>query len=152
MPKIKITIEYQELNQSEWKIFEVPTGDYFDCDSVNEDLSWESVPLYNHAVEYLPVQKKKVQATKLVVDDQLNKVVRKIYEYFWNDGNSQLIEVTDEGLNNNRHEIIISLLFSEKPNVTQIVRCHKENGLFKPNYIGLITENIDGTETEQKFF
>lgn len=152
MSTVKITIEYQELNRPNWQIFKMSPSNYFDCGSNDENITWESVPLFNHAFEYLPIEKKNIQATKLIINDESNKVIRKVCEYFWHEGSSQIIEVIDEGLNINRHEIIINLLFSDIPNTTQIIRCHKENGLFKPSYIGLITENIDGVETEKKMY
>jgi hypothetical protein len=147
---IKITIEYKDMSGSEWKVLEITPDEYFDYDFVDDDLSWESVPLFDNAYEYLPIERKMIQMTKLIIIDEQNEITRKIFESFWDEGNSRVSEVIEEGTGTRRHELILDVLFSKKSNVTQIFRCHKEDGVFKPSYFGLITENDDGTETEEK--
>ena len=148
MSEIKVRIEYLEKYASVWVSNEIALEAYFDED--NEPLSWESVPLHNHAVDYLEIGKDKLQATRVVIDDNFAKVKRTITENFWNKGKNRLIERIDEGEEITDQEIILELLLNEHPETWEILRCHRDNGILKINYHGFIAINEDGSEVERK--
>jgi hypothetical protein len=146
MSVIEVKIEYLEKNSSIWKYIEMLPEDYFDDD----DLSWNSVPLHSHAVDYLTIENHEIQATKLFIFDSKNRAVRKITEFFWNNGKNRLTERFDEVQSLEEKEVITEILISENPEVWQILRCSYEDNFLKPNYHGFITVDGQGNEFENK--
>lgn len=144
---IKIQINFLEKGQNVWQCFALEPDAYFDEDDA--PFSWDSVPRYNHAVDYLDNPSASLQATKLVIEvAEVHKVL--ITETFWNNGRNRLIERIDEDNGVCEREVIIKLLQSDDPETWEIIRCHQTNGFFNINYHGLIATNSDGTESEKK--
>lgn len=147
---IRITLSYKLLDAREWKSVVFLPESYFDLES-DELVSLDSIPFYNHAIDYLvedfQIQKESILATKLHLYDESTKQERLINESFWNDGHNRLIERQDIG-NMSYSEIILEMLVSEVPEVWEVLRCDRLSGVLSPSYHAKIQNHEDGSQTE----
>lgn len=143
---IHITIQYQLKDNNNWLTVELTPDEYFDLE-LDEEVELNSIPRYNHAIEYLDVEQHRILATKITLIDEKTKSKRLIIERFWNQGKNRLIECTDTG-SNPYWEMILEIQANQKPPLWEIVRLGRENGIVTPSYHGLIQDNDDGSQTE----
>ena len=150
MNNITITIEYKLINSTEWHLVEFSSDEYFDLEP-DEKVEWDCVPLYNHGIDYLDIDKTLVQYTKITIIDLDAKVTNIATETFWNQGNNRITENTVSGAYS-WWETIIDIKIQKYPPTWEILRYTKENNLPKLSYHGLITDNDDGSQEEQKIY
>jgi hypothetical protein len=148
---IQIELGYKLLDSKEWKSVDFLPENYFDIES-DELVSLESIPFYDHAIEYLvedlEIQKEFVIATKIRLYDRATKQERLITESFWNYGRNRLIERQDIG-SQPYSEIILEMLVSEVPEVWEVLRCDRLSGVLSPSYHAKIQDREDGSQVEQ---
>jgi DNA primase len=51
---VQISIEYKLNDSSQWHFVDFSPEEYFDLDP-DEEVAWDCVPEYNHAIDYLDV-------------------------------------------------------------------------------------------------
>ena len=146
---VSITIEYQILGSTKWESVELSPEDYFDLDE-GEEIVWDSVPMRNHAADYLGVDKSKIGSTKLKITDSSTQVTKLITETFWNNGKNRVIERTDTGPGIEYWELILEGIVSEQPVIWEVLRLDKLKGILTPSYHGFLQLNDDGSETETR--
>jgi hypothetical protein len=142
---IHITIQYK-LESNNWVTIELNPDEYFELEP-DEKVELDSVPRYNHAIEYLDVEQHQILATKITLIDEQIKAKLSIIERFWNQGKNRLIERTEIGPNP-YWEIILEIQANQEPPLWEIIRLGRENGIVTPSYHGLIQDNDDGSQTE----
>lgn len=148
---IQIELGYRLLDSKEWQSIDFSLENYFDIES-DELVSLDSIPFYDHAIEYLvqdlEIQKESVMATKVHLCDKSTKQERLITESFWNYGRNRLIERQDIG-DHPYSEIILEMLVSEVPEVWEVLRCDRLSGVLSPSYHAKIEDCEDGSQVEQ---
>jgi hypothetical protein len=151
LSKIRINLDYRLVDSKEWKSIDLEPESYFDLES-GELVNLDSIPFYDHAVEYLvedlAIQKESVIATKIHLYDKSTKQERLITESFWNYGRNRLIERQDIG-DQPYSEIILEMLVSEVPEVWEVLRCYRLSGVLSPSYHAKIQDREDGSQVEQ---
>jgi hypothetical protein len=151
LSKIRINLGYRLVDSKEWKSIDLEPESYFDLES-GELVNLDSIPFYDHAVEYLvedlAIQKESVIATKIHLYDKSTKQERLITESFWNYGRNRLIERQDIG-DQPYSEIILEMLVSEVPEVWEVLRCDRLSGVLSPCYHAKIQDREDGSQVEQ---
>lgn len=145
---IHITIEYKLTDSIDWKSLELTHAEYFELEP-DEEVELDSLPKYNHAIEYLELERHQVAATRIILIDEALKAKRSIVEKFWNQGENRLIERTDIG-ENQYWEMILEVQVSKKPPLWEIVRVGREDGVLTPWYHAFLQDNDDGSQTEIK--
>ncbi|MFM7602746.1 MAG: hypothetical protein ACKO7R_16375 [Pseudanabaena sp.] len=147
---IQIELGYKLLDSKEWKSIDLEPENYFDLES-DELVSLESIPFYDHAIEYLvqdlEIQKESVMVTRVHLNDKATKQERLITESFWNYGRNRLIERQDIG-SQPYSEIILEMLVSEVPEVWEVLRCDRLSGVLSPSYHAKIQNREDGSQVE----
>lgn len=143
-----ITIEYQLIDSTNWDCLELTPEDYFELE-LDEKIDLDSIPKYNHAIDYLDLERNQIQATKLILTYEATKAKHCIIERFWNQGENRLIERIDSGVNP-YWEMILEIQISQEPLLWEIVRIGREDGIMKPLYHAFIQDNKDGSQTETK--
>jgi hypothetical protein len=150
LSKIRIDLGYRLVDSKEWKSIDLEPESYFDLES-GELVNLESIPFYDHAIEYLVedlgIQKESVIATKIHLYDKSTKQERLVTESFWNYGRNRLIERQDIG-DRPYSEIILEMLVSEVPEVWELLRCDRLSGVLSPSYHAKIQEREDGSQVE----
>jgi len=144
--RIQISIEYKLVDNSCWESLELTADEYFDLEP-DERPELDSIPKYNHALDYLNLESQRVSATKISLIDENMAAKRLIVEKFWNGGKNRLIERTDAG-KNPYWETILEVLVSETPPLWEIIRIGREKGIMTPWYHGFIEDKNDGTQKE----
>lgn len=145
---LQIAIEYKAIDSKNWEYLELTPDEYFDLE-VDEKAELDSIPIYNHAIDYLDIESNRVLVTKIILIDEANKAKRSIVERFWNQGKNRLIERTDSG-NNSYWETILEIQISQEPPLWEILRIGRENEIIVPLYHGFLQDNEDGSQTETK--
>ncbi len=152
LSNIQVNLSYKLIDSNKWQSIELIPENYFDLEP-NESISLDSLPFYNHAIEYLvedlEIQREIVLATKLHLCDRANRQERLITESFWNSGRNRLIERQDIG-NKPYSEIILEMLMSEVPEVWEVLRCDRLSGILTPSYHAKIQDHEDGSQTEYR--
>lgn len=143
---IQVEIYYQLIDSRDWIFLEVTPDEYFDLEP-DEQVELDSLPRYNHAIDYLDVENERVIATKIILIDEILKAKRSIVERYWNHGRNRAIERTDMGADP-YWEMILEVQVSANPPLWEIIRLGREDGVMTPLYHGFIQDNDDGSQTE----
>jgi hypothetical protein len=146
MKRVTIKIEYKLNNSTDWLEVNLDPEEYFDLDP-DEEVEWDCVPIFNHALEYLNIDKKLVKNTRITVIDHKANVNKCIVETFWHQGENTIVEVTISG-SVSHWEMIICTKLLESSFTWKILRFHKENNIPTLSYHGLFKDNEDGSEEE----
>jgi hypothetical protein len=147
---IEYKIEYKFSNSHQWHSTKFSPDEYFDLDP-DEKVEWDSVPFYNHTIDYLDIDKSLVQYTRNTIVDIEANVTQIFTETFWNQGENRITETIVSG-SSSWKETIIEIKLDENPPKWEILRYKKENNLSMLSYHGLITDKEDGTQDEQIIF
>jgi Fe-S cluster assembly iron-binding protein IscA len=158
--RVRIFIEYVTTNNVKNSV-ELKPDEYFDEEYLDEDeeISWDSVPMYNHAVDYLDnleIDLNAIVSTKLVVIDSKLKVSSTINESFWNEAKNVLIERIDRLIDDSQtllyRSLIISIQIQKNPLISEILRLEEERGIFNIRSHVFLEENKDKSEDERKIY
>ncbi len=143
---IKITISYKLNHSNYWEYISLNPHDYFDLEP-DEKITLDCIPQYNHAIDYLNIDRTEISATKLsIIDENIeNKSV--IIEKFWHEGKNRLIERQDFG-DSPYWEMILEQELSQNPAVWEVMRLGKEDEVIVLLYHGFLQDNDDGSQTE----
>jgi hypothetical protein len=151
--KVNIEIEYLIRSSKKWKSLDLVPEEYFDLE-YNEDTAFDvdSLPKYDDVNQYLKVENQNLECTFVTLENIASKAKRTIKTTFWNEGENQFTEVKQSKDNQSHHEIIYSAQVKKNPIVYEILRCTNKGDIFYPTYHGFITDNPDGTQSEEKIF
>ncbi|KAF3888121.1 MULTISPECIES: hypothetical protein [Nostocales] len=150
---LEIFIDYKIANEPQWHTVEMSPEEYFDLNLLDEDeeLVWNSVPEYNHAIEYLDVEPSLVSHTRLRIKDSTIQKFLTITTTFWHHGQNFIIERSDKE-SGEPEIVIINTKLQEAPTVWEIMKFHKKNDLTELEFHTFIRDNEDGSQTEKKIF
>jgi hypothetical protein len=94
---MQITIEYKSIDSQHLMVINLSPEEYFDLDP-DETPSIDSIPFYNHAIDYINIDSKNVEHTKLNITDSDGNCISRTTENFWNFGQNRIIERNDYGV------------------------------------------------------
>jgi len=148
---VNIAISYKLVHDNNWITITLSPDDYFLPDQ-EDDISIDSIPAYDHAIDYLVnISYLEIKSTLINLSDNESNQSITITETFWNTFKNRIIERIDSGLSVTYNEIIVQSIINDHPNVTEVIRFVREdNGCLTPVYHGLITDNADGSQSENK--
>ena len=151
---LRILIEYKLNNSSEWHTVELSTEEYFDMDMIDEDeeISWNCIPEYDHAIEYLDINSSSVSNTSIIISDRESDTNRVIKTTFWNNGQNQIIERIDKCSGISSYLMITNTKLQEEPSVREIMRFSRTNDVLEIKFHSFIRDNEDGSQTEKIIF
>ncbi|MBD2457444.1 hypothetical protein H6G80_25620 [Nostoc sp. FACHB-87] len=151
---LNIFIDYKLINDLQWHIVEMSPEEYFDTSLLEEgeQLIWNSIPEYNHAIEYLNIDPSLVSDTRIRVQDSESLKTLTIITTFWNNGNNFIIERIDNALDKAKYVMIIQTKLQEDPTIWEIMRFKKKSDVLELEFHTFIRENEDGSQTEKKIF
>ncbi|CBN54039.1 MULTISPECIES: hypothetical protein [Kamptonema] len=146
---VYIFLEYQLIGSDRWEVIELLPEDYFDLDP-DEKIEWDCVSEYNHAVEYLDIEREKLSHTKLkIVDDEAN-VTEVIKTTFWNDGKNQIDErIIDRDTGGSEWLMVMTIKLQDNPNIWEILRLQRKDDVPILEFHSFITDNEDGSQSER---
>jgi hypothetical protein len=129
------------------KKYSILPEQYFDLLDENESLDIDTLPKYDHAIEYLSnwehgFDKKNISETKTVLREGMKTKI--ISEKFWNEGNNCLIECLELYPDNFSHLIIIVALINNQ--YSEVIRIFKETGV---DTFDLTTHSILDVHTDE---
>ena len=101
-----IKIQYKLIGEQEWTTINLTPQDYFDLDD-GEAIEVNSIPMYNHALDYIKNISKEVVNTKITIEDTKTKEKIIITESFWNKQQNRIIEKIFNGSDCNEELIIV---------------------------------------------
>lgn len=130
---INIEISYQLAGDSEWSRVQLTPDEFFDLDEDEAADVEASCPKYNHTMEYLPdISALNVQRTMLRVEDTTSGKLSTIAETFWSNGENRIVERTSSfDPPGEDWEMIVSVLVTKDPHVTEILRFGRMTGIVK---------------------
>lgn len=137
---LKIAIKYQLTDSLVWHDIELTPDDYFRLEP-NEKVQLRSLPKYNHAFQYLSLERDRLSGTKIVLIDNILKAKRYIVERFWNNGQNRLIEKTDIS-NKIYGETTLEIMVGKEPPLWEIVKVMRQDGILTSWYRGF-SQNTD---------
>ena len=118
---IEISYKYRtgEVNNVIGKQYALLPEQYFDLNSLdeNESVNIDTLPSYNHALEYFcrlepNFDRKKLSETKIILRQGLKTKI--VSEKFWNEGNNCLIECLDLYPDDYSNVLIVATLVDGK--------------------------------------
>jgi hypothetical protein len=148
---ITINIKYKLKRDNNFNTITLLPEDYFlpDEDGI---IRFDSVPINDHAIDYLNnIFDSEIQTTIIQITD--NEVIQSIdiRETFWNSSKNRVIERIDSKFAVIYNEIIVQSVLQCNPSVTEVIRLIRDNKIgLTPVYHGFITDNDDGSQSEQK--
>lgn len=150
---LQIFIDYRMNNSSQWQTVEFSPEEYFDI-SLDENIEWNSVPEYNHAIEYLNIDTKLVVNTRIRINDSNFGDMTTITTTFWNQGKNFVLERTDKETKVSSYYclLITNILLQEDPSISEIMRFKKIDGVLEIEFHSFIQDNEDGSQTEKIVF
>lgn len=152
MSQVHISIEYKLINSSQSHVVKLLPEDYFDLDP-DEEIEWNCVPEYDHAIDYLDIDKTSILCTKISIIDSEAKITKIITETFWNQGENRIIERIDSGTAVSYWLMIIDIKLQDNPLIYEILRFERdEENLPKLCSHVLIKENEDGWQEEKEIY
>lgn len=143
---ISLVFKYWRKNSASWDILNISHEEYFDLDE-DENCEIDSIPLYPHFHQYLDIPVQDIHFIYVSITDNNNRRIFK--QTFWNNGENFCTERTDEGDTPYREVIITSLIDIETKKY-EIIRLILNAEFIFPSYHGFITNNADGSQSEQK--
>lgn len=145
---LEISISYWFQGEDVEHCLQLSPPEYFDLDD-RELPDIESVPIYDHAIEYVSECDRPVGATLLTISDSNTGRKLMIQEGFWCNGENCIIRRQDfENCQLTYEETIQDLLVEKEPECRRITRVGWHLG--RPIIFSdvNITRKIDGTEVE----
>ncbi|AFY45692.1 hypothetical protein [Nostoc sp. PCC 7107] len=153
---LNIFIDYKLINDLQWHTVEMSPEEYFDTSLLEKDekLIWNSIPEYNHAIEYLDIDLCLLSntRTRIRIQDSEFLITLTITTTFWNNGQNLIIERIDNALDETKSVMIIQTKLQEDPTVWEIMRFKKKSDVLELEFHTFIRENEDGSQTEKKIF
>ncbi len=146
---VLINIQYKLEGQDIWMGFNLPPHQYFDLDD-GEDIEFDSIPMYEHAIDYIKDNVEKVVATKITISNEGKRSKRIITTTYWNEQKNSITERVDLSEGNMENEIIIETRISDTPSIYEIMRVIRRDDTLVPIYHGFITDCEDGSQQEEK--
>lgn len=143
---IKITIAYKFNQSNNWEYISLHPDEYFDLEP-DEKITLDCIPQYNHAIDYLNINRTEINATKLSIIDEKTENKSVIIEKFWYEGKNRLIERHDFG-DSPHWEMILEQKLSGNPAVWEVMRLGKEDEVIVLLYHAFLQDNDDGSQTE----
>lgn len=146
---VQVTLKYKTLSSNaDWQFVELAPQEYFDLEP-DEAVEIDSIPEYNHAIDYLGLDSSEIDTTVLILTDEEREARRAITETFWNNGQNRLIERVDSG-RDPYWEMILEVQTSNIPPTWEVLRVCREDGAMKPIYHAFIRDNHDGSQIETR--
>jgi hypothetical protein len=146
--QMQISIEYKVKELTEWKTVALSVDEYLDL-GPDEEVE-DCIPLYNHAIDYLDIDRKSILNTKLIIREA-NGQQEVTTETFWNQGENRITERTDSGPKS-YWLMIIDIKLKDILPTWKIMRFEKEDGIPKLCYHGFIQDNEDGSQSEMSVY
>ena len=151
MSNISITIRFSRKNSDKEEIIVLNPKDYFDEDVLEFDV--DSIPKYNHAIEYIPNSKNVIKVTLEINDDSCRRK-KKIETYYWANQDIELIflsEYKDNFLDYSEviHQVHLPKISNQDNDLYSLGRFLIENDKVVCTYYGLIEEK-ETTEEEYR--
>lgn len=146
---ILVKIKYKLFEKETWQTLILSTKEYFDLEE-GEQIEVNSVPFFNHAIDYIKQDKEKIEITKIIIEEKDSNKQLIISEVFWNDQNNRIIERTYSNTNIIEQLLITETQIQQNPLVYEIIRATRKDGVLFPEYHGFITEQKDGSQTENR--
>ncbi|MEL7079105.1 MAG: hypothetical protein AAGM46_24680 [Cyanobacteria bacterium J06582_2] len=150
MNSLTITIRYKLTNSLEWHIVSFTPEEYYDLD-YNEKAEWDSIPLWNDTLDYLDIDKILVEYIETTIIDTEADIIQIFAESFWNKGKNRITETIVSG-SRSWKETIVEINLVDKPLTYEILRYNRMDSFAKLSYHGLITDNDDGSQSEQVIY
>ncbi|NER38091.1 MAG: hypothetical protein F6J93_29725 [Oscillatoria sp. SIO1A7] len=145
---LKISIAYQLTDSAVWHLLELTPDRYFRLEQ-NEKSQLRSSPKYNHAFEYLNLERDRLSGTKIILTDNASKAKSYIVERFWNNGKNRLIEKTD--IDRQIYgETILEIMVGKEPPLWEIVKVIRQDGILTSWYRGFSPNPDNKDEEEEK--
>ncbi len=150
---LQIFIDYRTVDSQQWKTTEFSLEEYFDL-SLDENIEWNSVPEYNHAVEYLDINSELVTHTRIRINDSNLGTMRTITTTFWNQGRNFIIKRVDNKLKTSccYNLLVTNTLIHERPLVREIMRFREIEGILELEFHSFVKDNEDGSQAERIVF
>ncbi|MGB0386415.1 MAG: hypothetical protein ACPGWR_16515 [Ardenticatenaceae bacterium] len=145
---VQITLKYKTVTNPDWLFLDLAPQEYFDLEP-EEEVEIDSIPEYNHAIDYLALDSREIDTTVLILTDEEQETRRAITETFWNHGQNRLIERVDSGTNP-YWEMILEVQTGQTPPTWEVLRVCREDGAMKPIYHAFIRDNHDGSQIETR--
>ena len=141
-----IEISWRSSGSDDWLSRSVSPLEYFEPDE--RSFEFDSIPRFDHAVEYLSLKRDDVAATKITLTNSKQKRSRMISEKFWNNGKNRIIERFDES-DAPYWEMILESRSVEHPKTVEIMRIGRDpDGIVGPLSHVFLTEQEDGSHSE----
>lgn len=147
-----IVLSYKTVNDSAWQRIQLSPWEYYECE--NQQIEDDSIPLHNHARDYLDLEYAQVRVTRLELHGSQGTLTTT--ETYWDDGESRVIESVETG-EEPGWELIVSIQTDASRSVSTdaswvVVRLTREEDAIRPTYHATIHDNPNGTQTEVKYF
>jgi hypothetical protein len=146
---VSINIKYKLIHEQSWVNIDLTPQEYFDLEEY-EDIETDSIPLFNHALDYIKTDKEKVEITQIIIHDSAKQAQITITETFWGNQDNRIIERIDVGTVEEGELIIVESKIKDIPLIYEVIRFNRKEGILVPEYHGFITQNADGSESEEK--
>lgn len=146
---VSVNIKYKLIHEQFWVNIDLEPQEYFELEE-HEEIEVDSIPLFNHALDYIKTDKDRVEITQILIHDSVKQAQIIITETFWGNQNNRIIERIDTGTNEEGELIIVESKIKDIPLVYEIIRFNRKEGILVPEYHGFITQNADGSESEEK--
>lgn len=144
---VSVNIKYKLVNEQSWVNLAISPQEYFDLEE-HEKIEVDSIPIYNHALDYINKNKKEIEITQIAIYDHIKHARIIITETFWDNQNNRIIERIDTGKADEGELIIVESKIRDNPLVYEIIRFNRKDEILIPEYHGFITQNSDGSQTE----
>jgi hypothetical protein len=150
---ITIYIDYKIFNSSEWETISLTPEEYFDKEYFEEypddEFEWDSVPQFNHAVDYIDVNLELISHTRIRTFDDKIGASRTLSTAFWNNGENSITERIDKYLGNINELLIVEIKLKNNPPEWEIIRSHRKNGVPILEFHSIISEQENGSPKER---
>jgi hypothetical protein len=154
---LEVLLDYKLVGHANWKRLPLTIEEYFDPKYVSndEEADIDDVPLHDHAIEYLGLDRSLVENTRLTVVNNRDGKKRIIVETFWHGGANRIIERTDQY--NGKEDYWELILDSQLPSIchartTEIMRISRKEGILGLLSHVFITAGIDESESELQLY
>lgn len=143
MDSISVVIRFFRNDLNEEEIMTLDAHDYFDDDECEFEI--DSIPKYNHAIEYIP-DNKNVKKVTLELCDTCNRRKKKVETYYWANRDIELIilsEYKDNSLTYSEaiHQVRLPKITRQENDLYSIGRFSIDNNELICTYYALIEES-----------
>lgn len=143
---VSIRLMFRLLGSGTWESISLSPEEYFERDEP-APMGMDALPRFNHAVEYLNVERSMVSHTKLMLCDAATQQTRTITEVFWNRGRNRFIERTDSGMPARGRVLVYEMLRSDSPETWDVVRLEGQDESLEVISHAIITANENASES-----